>query len=76
MSGVKLRGAMCRGCYSRPPCTEANYKLSNSLQLLYTLPFHSRTPALYNELDKAGAVWGQRMGWEVPLWFASEGQGV
>ena len=36
----------------------------------------SRTPPLYHELDRAGALWGQRMGWEVPLWFATEGQGV
>ena len=55
---------------------EADVRYVSCVYKLYTLPFHSRTPALYHELDKVGAVWGQRMGWEVPLWFAAEGQGV
>ena len=36
------------------------------------VPFSRRVkcPVLYPTLDKAGASWGDRMGWETPNWFA------
>jgi dimethylglycine dehydrogenase len=33
----------------------------------------AKAPPIYDRLDKAGAVWGQRFGWERPNWFAPKG---
>jgi dimethylglycine dehydrogenase len=33
----------------------------------------AKTPPIYDRLDRAGAVWGQRFGWERPNWFAPAG---
>jgi len=33
----------------------------------------AKTPPCYGKLDAAGAVWGQRFGWERPNWFAPAG---
>lgn len=33
----------------------------------------AKTPPCYSKLDAAGAVWGQRFGWERPNWFAPKG---
>ena len=33
----------------------------------------AKTSAIHDKLDKLGAVWGQRYGWERPNWFAPEG---
>ncbi len=33
----------------------------------------AKTPPIYDRLDKAGAVWGHRFGWERPNWFAPAG---
>ena len=33
----------------------------------------ARTTPCYERLDRAGAVWGMRFGWERPNWFAPEG---
>ena len=33
----------------------------------------AKTTPIYDRLDKAGAVWGARFGWERPNWFAPEG---
>jgi hypothetical protein len=47
--------------------------------LLYAMPYPRKEVAisrkvkcsvLYTVLDKAGASWGDRMGWETPNWFA------
>jgi len=32
-----------------------------------------KTSPIHDKLDKSGAVWGQRYGWERPNWFAPEG---
>ena len=34
----------------------------------------ARTSPIHDKLDRAGAVWGQRYGWERPNWFAGEGE--
>ena len=36
-------------------------------------PALAKTPPCYERLDKAGAVWGARFGWERPNWFAPDG---
>lgn len=33
----------------------------------------AKAPPIYDRLDKAGAVWGARFGWERPNWFAPAG---
>ena len=33
----------------------------------------AKTSPIHDKLDRAGAVWGQRYGWERPNWFAPEG---
>ncbi len=33
----------------------------------------AKAPPIYDRLDQAGAVWGQRFGWERPNWFAPKG---
>ena len=33
----------------------------------------AKAPPVYERLDRAGAVWGARFGWERPNWFAPEG---
>ncbi len=33
----------------------------------------TKTSPIHHKLDRAGAVWGQRYGWERPNWFAPEG---
>ncbi len=33
----------------------------------------AKAPPIYDRLDQAGAVWGQRFGWERPNWFAPAG---
>ncbi|WP_119168103.1 GcvT family protein [Algihabitans albus] len=33
----------------------------------------AKTSPVHDKLDRAGAVWGQRFGWERPNWFAPEG---
>lgn len=33
----------------------------------------AKAPPIFDRLDKAGAVWGQRFGWERPNWFAPAG---
>ncbi len=33
----------------------------------------AKTSPVYDKLDRLGAVWGQRYGWERPKWFAPEG---
>jgi dimethylglycine dehydrogenase len=33
----------------------------------------AKTSPIHHKLDRAGAVWGQRYGWERPNWFAPEG---
>jgi dimethylglycine dehydrogenase len=33
----------------------------------------AKTSPVHDKLDRAGAVWGQRYGWERPNWFAPEG---
>ena len=33
----------------------------------------AKAPPCYERLDRAGAVWGARFGWERPNWFAPEG---
>ena len=33
----------------------------------------AKTSPIHSELDRAGAVWGQRYGWERPNWFAPPG---
>ena len=33
----------------------------------------AKTSPIHQKLDRAGAVWGQRYGWERPNWFAPEG---
>ncbi len=33
----------------------------------------AKAPAIYDRLDRAGAVWGARFGWERSNWFAPEG---
>jgi dimethylglycine dehydrogenase len=33
----------------------------------------AKAPPVYDELKAAGAVFGQRFGWERPMWFAPEG---
>jgi len=33
----------------------------------------SKTSPVYPQLDRMGAVWGQRFGWERPNWFAPDG---
>ena len=33
----------------------------------------AKTPPCYERLDRAGAVWGARFGWERPNWFAPPG---
>lgn len=33
----------------------------------------AKVPPVYERLDQAGAVWGQRFGWERPNWFAPRG---
>jgi dimethylglycine dehydrogenase len=34
----------------------------------------AKAPPIYDRLDAAGAVWGQRFGWERPMFFAPAGQ--
>ena len=33
----------------------------------------AKTSPIYDKLDRLGAVWGQRYGWERPNWFAPDG---
>jgi dimethylglycine dehydrogenase len=33
----------------------------------------AKAPPIYDRLDRMGAVWGQRFGWERPAWFAPAG---
>ena len=33
----------------------------------------AKTPPIYDRLDRSGAVWGARFGWERPNWFAPPG---
>lgn len=54
-------------------------RVQGSNGLLFALPYPRKEvtfsrkvkcPVLYTTLDKAGASWGDRMGWETPNWFA------
>ena len=58
-------------------------RISESLGLLYAMhwPFRQYESArdiikspIHDELEAAGAVWGETAGWERPNWYANEGQ--
>ena len=58
-------------------------RISESLGLLYAMhwPFRQYESArdiikspIHDQLDAAGAVWGELSGWERPNWYANEGQ--